>query len=68
MRSSFPNEDMVDLLKKMELDLTLCLRNMVPIDIDVSPFDNSKTKKVGVSRTYKGFDGYAPIFAYIGQV
>ncbi len=39
---------------------------LVPVDIDVSPFDNSKTKKEGVSRTYKGMDGYAPIFAYIG--
>lgn len=38
----------------------------VPLDIDVSPFDNSKTKKEGVSRTYKGFDGYAPIFSYLG--
>lgn len=38
----------------------------VPVDIDVTPFDNSKTRKQGVSRTYKGFDGYAPIMAYIG--
>lgn len=38
-----------------------------PLDIDVSPFDNSKTKKEGVSRTYKGFDGYSPIFAYLGK-
>lgn len=38
----------------------------IPLDIDVSPFDNSKTKKEGVSRTYKGHDGYAPIFAYLG--
>jgi hypothetical protein len=38
----------------------------VTLDIDVSPFDNSKTKKEGVSRTYKGYDGYAPIFAYLG--
>jgi hypothetical protein len=38
----------------------------VPLDIDVSPFDNSKTNKEGVSRTYKGYDGYAPIFAYLG--
>ncbi len=38
----------------------------VPLDIDVTPFDNSKTHKEGVSRTYKGFDGYAPIMAYIG--
>ncbi|WP_019412366.1 IS1380 family transposase, partial [Paenisporosarcina sp. TG20] len=40
---------------------------IVPLDIDVSPFDNSRTKKEGVSRTYKGCDGYAPIFAYLGQ-
>lgn len=38
----------------------------VPVDIDVTPFDNSKTCKEGVSRTYKGYDGYAPIMAYIG--
>jgi hypothetical protein len=41
--------------------------NFVPLDVDVSPFDNSKTKKQGVSRTYKGYDGYAPIFAYLGK-
>lgn len=39
----------------------------VPVDMDVSPFDNSKTCKEGVSRTYKGCDGYAPMFAYIGK-
>ena len=39
---------------------------MVPVDIDVTPFDNSKCHKEGVSRTYKNFDGYAPIMAYIG--
>jgi len=39
----------------------------VPVDIDVTPCDNSKTKKEGVSRTYKGCDGYAPIMAYIGR-
>jgi hypothetical protein len=38
----------------------------LPLDIDVSPFDNSKTQKEGVSRTYKGCDGYAPIFGYLG--
>jgi len=40
---------------------------LVPLDIDVSPFDNSKTKKEGVSRTYKGHDGFAPIFSYLGS-
>ncbi|RKX89731.1 MAG: hypothetical protein DRP70_02920, partial [Spirochaetes bacterium] len=36
------------------------------VDIDVSPMDNSGTRKEGVGRTYKGCDGYAPIFSYIG--
>ena len=27
-----------------------------PVDMDISPFDNSKTSKEGVSRTYKGYD------------
>ena len=40
-------------------------RAYVPLDIDVSPFDHGKTQKEGVSRTYKGCDGYAPIFAYL---
>ena len=41
-------------------------RDLVPLDIDVSPWDNSGTKKEGVSRTYHGYDGYAPIFAFLG--
>jgi hypothetical protein len=36
------------------------------VHIDVSPMDNSGSHKEGVSCTYKQFDGYAPIFAYIG--
>jgi len=39
----------------------------LPVDIDTSPFNNSKSKKEGVSRTYKNFDGYHPIFCYIGR-
>src|SRR5690606_23957404 len=41
-------------------------KSLIPIDIDVSPLDNSGSRKAGVSYTYKGHDGYAPIFAYIG--
>ncbi len=40
--------------------------SFIPVDIDVSPFDNSGSKKEGVSFTYKKHDGYAPIFAYVG--
>lgn len=39
----------------------------MPLDVDVSPFDNSGSHKEGVGRTYKGDDGYAPNFAYIGN-
>ena len=38
----------------------------IPLDIDVSPLDNSGSNKEGVSWTYKNHDGYAPIFAYLG--
>ena len=38
----------------------------LPVDVDVSPFDNSKSHKEGSGRTYKGTDGYAPNFAYVG--
>lgn len=37
-----------------------------PVDMDVSPMDNGGSRKEGVGRTYKGCDGYAPMFAYIG--
>ena len=39
----------------------------VPLDIDVFPMGNSGSKKEGVSYTYKGFNGYAPLAAYLGQ-
>ena len=38
----------------------------VPLYADVAPMDNSRTKKQGVSRTYKGMDGYAPMMGYAG--
>lgn len=40
--------------------------DLVPVDIDVSPLDNSGSNKQGVSFTYKKHDGFAPIFAYVG--
>ena len=39
---------------------------LIPVDMDVSPLDNSGSSKQGVSYTYKGHDGYAPMFSYIG--
>jgi hypothetical protein len=60
-------EENINMLNAVDVDLTPCLENYIPLDIDVSPFDNSGTKKQGVARTYKGYDGYAPIFAYLGM-
>ena len=54
------------MLREMHIEPTVLDNGFVPVDIDVTPFDNSKSNKEGVSRTYKGFDGYAPIMAYIG--
>lgn len=42
------------------------LDEYIPWDCDVSPMDNSRTKKQNVSYTYKGYDGYAPMFGYLG--
>lgn len=46
--------------------ITVQGRNYLPVDVDVSVMDNSGSSKEGVSRTYMGIDGYAPIFSYIG--
>ena len=60
-------QENIDLLKSNGIQPTALENGLVPVDIDVTPMDNSKSKKEGVSRTYKGFDGYAPMMAYIGK-
>jgi hypothetical protein len=65
--SKIVEEENINLLKNVQVTLTPTRKKWLPLDIDVSPFDNSNTKKEGVSCTYKKFDGYAPIFAYLGQ-
>lgn len=56
-------EESAKLLKKEKAPLTpLQIRvngetkAYMPLDLDVSPFDNSKMKKEGVSRTYRLMD------------
>jgi len=39
----------------------------VALDMDLFPLDNSGTRKEGVGYTYKGFDGYGVMGAYLGQ-
>jgi hypothetical protein len=60
-------EESALLVRKHAGKLTPCHGEWVALDVDVSPFDNSGTKKEGVSWTYKKVDGYAPIFAYLGK-
>ncbi len=57
---------LVALLKNAGAPITPLPCGLVPLDIDVFILDNSKTRKEGVSRTYAGCDGYAPIAGYLG--
>ena len=56
----------VVMLKNGKVPVTGLDTGHIPLDADVFPMDNSNTKKEGVSRTYHGKDGYAPIAAYLG--
>lgn len=60
------DETNVEILQTQNVELTPCYQNYVPLDIDVTPMDNSGSKKEGVSYTYKKVEGFAPIMAYIG--
>jgi len=57
----------VEMLKSAGIEPTPTHTGHLPLDIDVSVHDNSLTKKEGVEWTYKGVDGYSPIYAYIGE-
>jgi hypothetical protein len=59
-------EETAEMIRRHAPTLKPCHRDWVPLDVDVSPWDNSGTKKGGVACTYKLCDGYAPIFAYLG--
>ena len=65
LRETILNEN-IDLLLANKIQPGTLSNGFVPVDIDVTPMDNSKSGKEGVSRTYKGYDGYAPMMAYIG--
>jgi len=51
-------EESAGVVRRLASAITPCHGKLVAVDLDVSPFDNSKTKK---------FDGYAPMFAYVGE-
>lgn len=41
-------------------------KKFIPLDLDVTPFLNPGVHKMGVSRTYKGEDGFSPMMSYLG--
>lgn len=57
----------IDVLVQSRVPISPLSTGHIALDIDGSPFDNSGTKKEGVERTYKGFDGYGAMMAYLGE-
>lgn len=64
---SIVEKSSIDFLSNMKQVLRPLSSGHIPIDADVTPMDNSGSHKEGVSRTYKGYDGYAPMAVYLGQ-
>lgn len=60
------DEVLVPLLKRGKARFSPVCTGHVPLDIDVFCLDNSGSHREGVGRTYAGYDGYAPIAAYLG--
>lgn len=65
LRKSIQDMNMA-VLKLPDVRITALPMGDVPVDVDVTPYDESKSHKEGISRTYKGFDGYAPMNFHIG--
>lgn len=57
----------LDFLRSTQAKITALPMGHIPLDADVTPFDNSGSKKEGVSFTYKKHNGFAPMAAYLGQ-
>ncbi|MCP3686621.1 MAG: IS1380 family transposase [bacterium] len=56
-----------EFLVRRKVPLTPLHTGHFALDIDVTPHDNSNSKKEHVSLTYKGMDGYAPIGSYFAE-
>ena len=61
------DEASIDFIHSTQAPVTPLPMGHVALDLDVFPMDNSGTQKEGISHTYKGHDGYAPMAAYLGQ-
>jgi hypothetical protein len=57
----------LDFLRNIQPSFEPLFTGHIPLDADVTPMDNTGSQKEGVSRTYKGCDGFAPMAVYLGQ-
>ena len=58
---------LVPLLSNVKAPIAALPSGHVALHADVFCLDNDKTRKEGGSRTYQGYDGCAPIGAYLGE-
>ncbi len=60
------DEGNITFLERIEAPVSPLWTGHVALDLDLFPQDNSGTKKEGVGYTYKGYDGYGVMAAYLG--
>ena len=60
------DEAIIRFLARIKAPVTPLSTGHVALDMDLFPQDNSGTKKEGVGYTYKGFDGFGVMAAYLG--
>lgn len=61
------NEVLFNFLTMPGVVISPLANGYMPVDLDVTPYDESKSHKEGVSRTYKNFDGFSPMHVYLGR-
>ena len=66
-KSEIAQNAVVSILRAYNIRIEPVSTGHLPVDCDVTPHDNSNTKKEGIGWTYKGFMGYSPINAYLGK-
>lgn len=61
------DEANLNFLRQMKVPVTPLACGHVALDLDLFALDNSGTRKEGVGYTYRGFDGYGVMPAYLGE-
>ena len=59
-------EESARMVRRHASVITTCHGGLTPLDLDLTPFDNSGSHKEGVSYIYKGYDGYGVCCGYLG--